>query len=105
MSIDKITGAFSPIAPVNVGNAQPTAPQGKAEGGSFADIFQHAIGEVDKLQSEADGKIRDLVLKKDDTNTHDAMIALEKADVAFQLMNNIRAKIVRAYEDVIRTQV
>jgi flagellar hook-basal body complex protein FliE len=37
--------------------------------------------------------------------THEAMIALEKADVAFQLMNNIRMKITRAYEEVMRTQV
>jgi flagellar hook-basal body complex protein FliE len=33
------------------------------------------------------------------------MVALEKADVAFQLMSAIRGKIVRAYEEVMRTQV
>ena len=39
------------------------------------------------------------------TGAHEAMIALEKADIAFQLMNTIRGKIVRAYEEVMRMQV
>ena len=106
MSIDKIAtglGGFAPISKPNpiIGNGQPQA----AEGASFSEVFSNAIKEVDSLQKEADQQIENVALGKEGATTHGAMIALEKADVAFQLMNSIRAKIVRAYEDVMRTQV
>lgn len=73
--------------------------------GSFGEMFANAIKEVDSMQKQADNQVEGLTLKKEGYTTHGAMLALEKADSAFQLMNNIRAKIIRAYEDVLRTQV
>ena len=46
-----------------------------------------------------------MVLKKNNITAHDAMIALEKADVAFQLMNAVRTRIVQAYQEVMRMQI
>lgn len=82
--------------------SQEVKPGGK---GSFADALTDAIRDVDSLQKEADTHIEGLLTGKEGVTTHDAMIALEKADIAFQLMNSIRGKIVRAYEEVMRTQV
>lgn len=78
---------------------------GKEEGGSFTDVLSKAIGEVESMQKDADVKVASLVTGNGDVTPHDAMIALEKADVAFNLMTQIRSKIVRAYEEVMRTQV
>ena len=110
MSIEMIKSPFSPISGVQP--LQKTTPQGGAEqikpgnqGESFKDLFSNAIHEVDKLQVDANKSIENLMTGKGGITTHDTMIALEKADAAFQLMNNIRAKIIKAYEDVIRTQV
>jgi len=72
---------------------------------TFNDTLADAIKQVDSLQTQANQHIEGLTMQKDGYTTHGAMLALEKADVAFQLMNNIRSKIVRAYEDIIRTQV
>jgi len=36
---------------------------------------------------------------------HDTMLALEKADLSFRLMMQVRNKIVEAYQEVIRMQV
>jgi flagellar hook-basal body complex protein FliE len=68
-------------------------------------MFENALQEVNQLQTQADQQIEGLTLKKDGVTPHTAMVALEKADVAFQLMSAIRGKIVRAYEEVMRTQV
>ena len=68
-------------------------------------MFSNAIKEVDSMQKQADNQVEGLTLRKEGYTTHGAMLALEKADAAFQLMNNIRSKIIRAYEDVLRTQV
>jgi flagellar hook-basal body complex protein FliE len=68
-------------------------------------MLNNALKEVNDLQNEANNNIEGLTLKKEGVTPHSAMVALEKADVAFQLMNAIRGKIIRAYEEVIRTQV
>jgi flagellar hook-basal body complex protein FliE len=79
-----------------------TAPTGKS---NFADMLGKAIKEVDGLQQDADKKIEGVTVGGEGVNTHTAMIALEKADVAFQLMSAVRTKIIRAYEEVMRTPV
>jgi flagellar hook-basal body complex protein FliE len=73
--------------------------------GGFGDALADALKEVNSLQNEADSQIEGLTIKKEGVTPHTAMVALEKADIAFQLMSAIRGKIVRAYEEVIRTQV
>ncbi|MCB0319109.1 MAG: flagellar hook-basal body complex protein FliE, partial [Bdellovibrionales bacterium] len=82
---------------------KPSAPAAQTQKGtapeSFGEMLTKSIKEVDALQVDADQKIEGLVLGKAVT-PHDAMIALEKADIAFKLMNQIRSKIVRAYEEV-----
>lgn len=107
MAIDKISLNNTPIKPIqtyeNIQKGGKTQGAEGQQGGSFGDLFTQAISEVDMLQKDADNKIEGMVLGEGVT-THQAMIALEKADVAFQLMNNIRGKIVRAYEEIIRMQ-
>lgn len=99
-SLEKIKKATQNTTPAQ--KPQELEPGGKA---SFADMVKEAIGDVDTLHNEADAQIEGLLTGKEGVTTHDAMIALEKADIAFQLMNSIRGKIVRAYEEVMRTQV
>ena len=77
----------------------------KGQGSSFGEMFVEAIKDVDQMQKHVDKQIEGLIMQKDGVTTHDAMIALEKADIAFQLMNTIRGKIVRAYEEILRTQI
>jgi flagellar hook-basal body complex protein FliE len=98
LHIDSVPGISQPVAPKGV-----EGTSGGKE--SFGEMFSKAINEVDQLQKEADGKIGDAMAGRAGVQPHDAMIALEKADLAFQLMNQVRTKIVRAYEDVMRTQV
>jgi flagellar hook-basal body complex protein FliE len=85
-------------------NTEGDVQRSGAQGG-FGDVLADALKEVNNLQNEADSQIEGLTLKKEGVTPHTAMVALEKADIAFQLMSAIRGKIVRAYEEVIRTQV
>ncbi len=61
--------------------------------------------EVDSLQKQADQSIEHMITGKGGVTPHEAMIALEKADIAFQLMNRVKSKIVAAYQEVMRTQI
>lgn len=106
MSIHSINPLLPQIPNIKSVKEAPNAgPQGASPGTSFNEFFDKAIQEVNNLQTEADKQIEGLTLKQDGVTPHSAMIALEKADVAFQLMSSIRGKIVRAYEEVIRTQI
>lgn len=106
MSISGIDPRLPNIAPVrSIEDARPTKPQGAPQAGGFGQMLQNALEEVNSLQNQADRQIEGLTLKQEGVTPHTAMVALEKADVAFQLMTAIRGKIIRAYEEVIRTQV
>ena len=105
MSISGIQGQLQQAGSVQQPALQPSgAAQGTAPD-SFGDVLQSALQEVNSLQAQADEQIEGLTTHKAGITPHSAMVALEKADVAFQLMSAIRGKIIRAYEEVIRTQV
>jgi flagellar hook-basal body complex protein FliE len=58
---------------------------------------------VEQLHGSAEQQVTDL-LKGDRGDVHNVMIAVEKADVAFQLMMQVRNKIVTAYQEVSHMQ-
>jgi flagellar hook-basal body complex protein FliE len=105
MSIANISNLFKPIAPIAPNVTEAPKPVQPGQKTSFSEMFGNAIHEVEKLQTQANGQIQDMVLDKGNVTPHDAMIALEKADVAFQLMTQVRTKIINAYQEVMRTQV
>jgi flagellar hook-basal body complex protein FliE len=90
---------LEPLQPRTVGptNAPTT-------GKPFDQVLSEAIGEVQRLQTEADSTIKQLVAGEI-KDVSDAIIAVEKADVAFQTMMVVRNKIVAAYEEIMRMQV
>ncbi len=75
-----------------------------SSGASFKDMLAQAIGEVQRLQTEADTTVRQLVAGEVSDVT-ETMVAVEKADVAFQTMMLVRNKMVQAYEEIMRMQV
>jgi flagellar hook-basal body complex protein FliE len=91
------------IAPQIADTARPGA--GKAGGGpSFGEVLRTSLAEVNRLQAQADEEIRALATGEGAT-LHDTMIALEKADLSFRLMMQVRNKIVEAYQEILRMQV
>jgi flagellar hook-basal body complex protein FliE len=80
-------------------------PQKAKSSKSFSEVMGDVIKEVDSSQKDSNKMLEDLVTGKTNVTVHDAMIAMQKADVAFQLMNKVRAKLVRAYEEILRTPV
>lgn len=86
------------FAPDNGGTSLPSSSSS-----SFGDVLKGAIQDVDQLHNSAAGQISSL-LQGGGTDVHNVMIAVEKADVAFQLMMQVRNKIVSAYQDIEKMQ-
>ena len=69
----------------------------------FKNILKSAINNVNNLQSEADKAIVNLHMEKG--SLHGTLIAMEKANLSFQTIVQIRNKVVDAYQEVMRMQV
>lgn len=95
-SIEQPTSTLTPVA----GRAEK--PQGAAKEG-FGEALEAAVGKVDELQVAADVEAQKLA--GGEGNLHETMLALEKADVAMRVAMKVRAKLVEAYNDVMRMTV
>ncbi|RJQ54635.1 MAG: flagellar hook-basal body complex protein FliE [Nitrospiraceae bacterium] len=71
-------------------------------GNSFDDVINEAISKVSQVQNEADKAIGELANGGDVTS---AILAVEKADMSFQLMVEIRNKLISTYEEIMRMPV
>jgi len=72
-------------------------------GGSFSGVLTNALQQVNQLSGGAEQQIGSM-LKGGNADMSTVMIAVEKADVAFQLMMQVRNKIVSAYQDMEKMQ-
>lgn len=84
-----------------VGEARSASSE---SGSSFADVLAESIEKVNHLQQEADEAIQGLATgsRPDVAQT---MVAVQKASLSFQLMTQVRNKLVQAYEEVMRTPI
>ncbi len=101
--MSQIYGPTSGVAPIpdvayGVGSA------GTAGASGFVDTLKSAIGKVNDTQLEA-GRAVEALMTGDTQDIHRTMVALQQADVSFQLMMQIRNKLVAAYEEIQRMQV
>ena len=71
---------------------------------SFEKTLKKFITDVNSLQNQAAESTVDLA-KGEVEDVHDVMIAVEKANIAMELMLEIRNKIVEAYQEVMRMPV
>ena len=94
------------ISGLPVSNFQFPAATPEAGGDSssgFADTLRNAIDEMGKTDAESSTAVTDL-LAGNRSDVHNVMIAVEKADLSFQLMMQVRNKIVNAYQEISRLQ-
>jgi flagellar hook-basal body complex protein FliE len=69
----------------------------------FADLMTEAVGNVARLQDEAQQAMVGLMTGSG-VDVHQAMIATEKASMAFELSLAVRNKAIQAYQQVMGMQ-
>ncbi len=80
-----------------------TIPPSESGGEGFDNLLDETIGRVNALQKEAEEALQALTGGGGDVVQ--AMVSMQKAEISFQTMVEVRDKLVRAYEDIIRMQV
>ena len=95
-------GLGSIASQLNTTMPATTADTGSA--GGFGDVFKAAVQQVDELQTGADQQVSSVLSGKPSSDVGSVMASVEKADVAFELMMQVRNKIVSAYQDIEKMQ-
>lgn len=103
--MNELSGVPSGIAPIaDVAQAGSAGGAGASGPSGFLDSLKSAIGKVNDAELEA-GRAIDSLLTGETQDIHRTMVALQQADVSFQLMMQVRNKLVAAYEEIQRMQV
>ena len=86
------------------GNLAQVPASGSPSGdSSFVASLRAALNQVGAVQDDASAKVSSL-LRGEGEDVHTAMLASEKADLSFQLMMQVRNKILAAYQEVSQMQ-
>jgi flagellar hook-basal body complex protein FliE len=71
---------------------------------SFDETLTQAVRDVNSLQGEASNAVQRMV-RGEETDIHNVMIAVEKAKTSFDLLMEIRNKTIETYREIMRMQV
>ena len=102
MSMNIAGGLVSPLTSGPL-TAFPTGTDASESDSGFGDVLKNAISQVSNLEGSAGQQVNTL-LSGGNADMSKVMISVEKADVAFQLMMQVRNKIVSAYQDIEKMQ-
>lgn len=104
MAIEILNG-LSPGIPAQLPNASQTKAGGSEKSGEgFGAAIKDAVESINSSQKAAEKEIGRAV-SGESPDLHRTIIALQTADLKFQLGMQVRNKLIGAYEEIMRMQV
>jgi flagellar hook-basal body complex protein FliE len=98
---------ISPItipAPVeNIARAMQTPGENRASG-EFRGVLEGTIQKIEQTRNQAAQAVEGF-LSGDNQELHTAILATQRADLAFELGLQVRNKVVSAYQEIMRMQM
>jgi flagellar hook-basal body complex protein FliE len=82
---------------------QSSTSAGAEQNADFSITLESAMNQIGQIQSNAQDQVAEL-LNGNGQDVHSAMIAVEKANLAFDMMVEVRNKIVQAYQQISQMQ-
>ena len=79
-------------------------PNLEAPNKTFGQFLTDSISKVNNMQVEANSAVQRLVTGET-KNLHETLLLVEKAELAFRTMNQMRQKVLDAYKEVMKMQV
>lgn len=102
--INQMLAQIKAASELAAGNAKPdaatTAPQA-----DFGQLLKSAVDQVNDVQQTAEQLAQGFVRGDPDTQLHEVMISLQKANISFQSMIQVRNRLVTAYQEIMNMQV
>ncbi len=90
----------------NIEGLDKAIPEGVegASGKTFGEFLVDSISKVNDLQVEANTAVQELAAGKTN-NVAETLLTVEKAELAFKTMNQVRQKVIDAYREIMRMQI
>lgn len=76
-----------------------------AGGPDFAALLKSSVDQVNSGQQDAAALVKEFELGNPNANLQDVMMSLQKANLSFQTMVQVRNKLVTAYQEIMNMQV
>ena len=83
---------------------QTNVPQ-ESSPSEFSNLLKSSIDKVNEVQKEAGQLAQAFEVGDQNVNLADVMIGLQKANLSFQAMTQVRNRLVSAYQDVMNMQI
>lgn len=78
---------------------------GATQSANFADLLRQSIDKVNEIQQTGNTLSQSFQKGDPDVQISEVMVSLQKANVSFQAMVEVRNKLVSAYQEVMNMQV
>lgn len=93
------------ISPVGAALATASPPRAApGEGAGFAGALREAVEKVSQLQQDSGQEIQRLITG-DSEDLHKTLLAVQRSELSFELLMEVRNKVVQAYQEIMRIQV
>lgn len=83
-------------------SAETSSATGQAD---FSDILKQSVDKVNETQKSANSLAEAFQAGDSNVQVSEVMVALQKSNVSFQAMLQVRNKLVSAYQDIMNMQV
>ncbi len=97
LGISAVGGALATPRP-------PLATPAPGEGPGFAGALREAVARVSQLQQDSGQEIQRLITGESE-DLHKGLLAVQRSELAFELLMEVRNKVVQAYQEIMRIQV
>lgn len=98
------------VAPISInssalGSSAAASQSAAGAQASFSSALNQALGTVNQSVTSADQMVSDVANGSSNTDLHNVMIAMQKADVLLKTTVQVRDRVVAAYQEIMRMQV
>jgi flagellar hook-basal body complex protein FliE len=94
-----LPSSIQPVGPIEIGG--PARPSGASE---FSNVLQGAIDQVELSRSDAKQSVQNF-LSGEGEDLHSTVLAVQRAGLEFDMLMQVRNKVISAYQEVMRMQM
>lgn len=104
ISVENVLKEIRAMQDMAAGRGAASAPE-VADGGGFSAALKAQLEQVNGAQNQATKMAQAFESGAPDVNLQDVMISMQKANISFQTMIQVRNRVVSAYQDIMNMQV
>lgn len=104
-ALDQVLGQLRTAAALAAGTGVRAPAEAAGKPADFAAVLKASLDQANGMQQQAANLARDFELGSPDASLQDVMVSIQKANVSFQQVVQVRNRLVSAYHEIMNMQV